>query len=472
MKPWWLLTVLCVAAGCGADGSIIIDPCGTPPESASDPPAASVLAIVTGHHDLDGTWLNSGAAAVLSIDMDVGSPLPGSTTGCGGSLLLGATVNVKTRDGVLSGLGTVVRFDTPWRATVEIPRPALPDAYAHPDPALPPLRGVTVGDHPVERVSSTAPTLVLTITTDGLLAELIVDQQRLVGQWSSDAVGAPFRRAPAYVVPPELVADCAPAADYTGAGDQRTTFASGADATAATIGTWIRCRSWGVPEDAGIQISPDGSWRMLAWQDGAFVTRGGIQREGALEPPIDVGAGQFQVDLRGPGVGRSSWVWENRLIMPDFAAPPDFGVSIYVRTDRVVASGPNPYAPGERGGTAACAIAESGTIDPDLGDPLASTLAGRWTLCSGELLAGYGGLTFDGRGVVTFLDADGQPMGGSAYQAMHFETIPVESPRPLAFLFPDMRDWRVIFSERPLKLWLVESGPHTTDRVALFSALP
>ena len=29
--------------------------------------------------------------------------------------------------------------------------------------------------------------------------------------------------------------------------------------------SWIRCTSYGGPAHSGIQVSPDGSWRMLAW---------------------------------------------------------------------------------------------------------------------------------------------------------------------------------------------------------------
>lgn len=115
----------------------------------------------------------------------------------------------------------------------------------------------------------------------------------------------------------------------------------------------------------------------------------------------------------------------------------------------MVQNAPNPYSPSQRAGADACAVSETGTLDPDLGTPLESTLAGTWSLCSGELLEGYGGLTFDGHGGVTVLDTNGLPMGGFAYRALHPETMPALSPRETSLLLPDQRDWTIIFSERP-----------------------
>jgi len=479
MERWRWVGVWCFAAagvGCHSGPDTIVDYCRKPPASASDQHAARVLAGAVGHHDLDGTWLGGSQAAVLEIDMDVGARLPSSGTECGDALMLAASVNVRTRDGVVSGQGTVIQFYDGDSATAEIPLPGLADAYAHPDPALPPLTSADENQSGIALASTPAPTLVLTMTEDSSTANVVVDQRRVVGRWSSNVSEIPARRSPTYVVPSELVSECAPAADFTGAHGQYTPFASGADATAATIGTWIRCRSYGGPEHDGIQILPDGSWQMLAWQDGGFVTRGGIQREGALEPPIDLsnvnGTGFFQVNLRGPAVWRPSFVWDNRLLLSDTTAPPDFGESVYVRTDRSVVSAPNPYTTGQRAGAAACEVAESGTIDPDLGGPMETILAGTWTLCSGELLEGYAGLTFDGNGAVTFLDVNGQSMGGLSYRALHPETVPALSPRETNLLLPDGRDWEIIFSQRPLKMWLLETGQPTVVHQAVFSPLP
>lgn len=132
----------------------------------------------------------------------------------------------------------------------------------------------------------------------------------------------------------------------------------------------------------------------------------------------------------------------------------------------------SPYASRQRAGAAACGVAETGAIDPDLGSELESTLAGEWTLCSGELLDGYEGLRFDGQGAVTFLANGGQAAGSESYEALHALTDPTLVPRRLVFVFPGNKVWTVMFSERPLKLWVEESGPRTTGRVAIFSPLP
>lgn len=161
------LVVAAAGFGCGSthptDATGSPSQCASPPVSPSDPDAATLLAALPGHHDVDGRWLNGSAAAVLTIDaMDFGERLPGSGTGCGASLLLAATVSVKTRDDVVDAKSSVLRFDVPWSATIEVPLPALPEAYAHPDASLPPL--VDTNAEPqsnVDLVSSAVPTLVL-----------------------------------------------------------------------------------------------------------------------------------------------------------------------------------------------------------------------------------------------------------------------------------------------------------------------
>src|SRR4029077_12260103 len=104
-------------------------------------------------------------------------------------------------------------------------------------------------------------------------------------------------------------------------------------------------------------------------------------------------------------------------------ARPNSALSLYVRTSRPVVTAANPFTPGQRAGAAACALPEHGTIDPELGAEMESTLAGEWTLCTGELLDGFVGLRFDGNGAVRLLAADGTSLATRRYRALHPETI-------------------------------------------------
>ncbi len=404
--------------------------------------------------------------------------------GCGGTLSIEATLHVKTRDGVLDGRATILRFKDPNAGTLQIPLPDLDDSYARPDPSeVFSLYGMTVT--PLASSEDATPTLVVMLTDGNLTADLVVDRTRVVGRWDRNIVGVPARGNPPYVVPPELVQECAPAATYTAASTQYTPFASGADALASIHGTWIRCRAAGGQPHAGLQIADDGSWRTLVWQDDELVAHGGFQREGFVEDPIDThaqgfnGVGFFQINLRGPGAWMPTHLWGDVLLVAADAPLPDLNenTSVYVRSTREVAAAPNPFASGERAGAPACAIPESGTIDPEIGD-LDHVLAGAWTLCSGEMLEGFTGLRFDGAGGVTLLNGDGSELATKPYRTIRPITEPVLSPRATNLLFPAVDasgaadDWSILLSDRPLKLWISVEGPYTLRRTTVFSALP
>jgi hypothetical protein len=204
-----------------------------------------------------------------------------------------------------------------------------------------------------------------------------------------------------------------------------------------------------------------------------------------VEDPIDThaqgfnGVGFFQIDLRGPGAWLPTHLWGDLLLVSGDAPLPDLDetVSVYVRSTREVAVAPNPFASGERVGAPACAIPESGTIDPEIGD-LDQVLAGAWTLCSGEMLEGFTGLRFDGAGRVTLLNGDGSELATRPYRTLRPITMPVVSPRVTYLLFPAVDatgaadSWDIILSERPLKLWISAEGPYTLRRTTVFSALP
>ena len=484
---------VCIAlgVGCGTEAAgPASSSCQSPPTSASDTQVLRVLDSARGHHDLEGTWLNGLQASVLSVDFDsaAGPPLPQSTTGCGGTLFIQATLRVKTRDGVLDGGATVLRLKEPNGGTLRIPLPDLEDSYARPDPGqVFSSPGMTIA--PLASPEDATPTLVVMLTNGNLAADLVVDRTRVVGRWDRNVFGVPARGNPPYVVPGALAQECAPAAAYTALATNYTPFATGADALASIHGTWIRCRAAGGQPHAGLQIADDGSWRTLVWQDGELVARGGFQREGFLEDPIDThakgfnGVGYFQINLRGPGVWMPAHLWGDVLLVTADAAPPDLDehTSVYVRSTREVAAAPNPFASGQRAGAPACAIPESGTIDPEV-DDLDHVLVGAWTLCSGEMLEGFTGLRFDGAGQVTLLNGDGSELATKSYRTVRPTTmpvlLPVLLPRATNLLFPAVDatgaadDWSIILSDRPLKLWISVEGPYTLRRTTVFSARP
>lgn len=490
-RSWVLGAGMALTLGCGTKvntspiGSVI-DSCQAPPASASDTQVLRLLDFARGHHDLEGTWLSDLQASVLSVDFEpgVGPPLPGSGTECGASLFVEATVHVKSRDGVVDGRPTLLRFEAPYAGILQVTLPDIDDAHARPDPS----RVFPSYDWPltpVAPVDDANPTLVVTLTDGRLAADLVTDRTRVVGRWDTDTFLVPPRSDRAYVVPAELVEECAPAAAYAALSTQYTPFASAADALASIHGTWIRCRAAGGLPDAGLQIAPDGTWRSLIWRDGGLGARGGFQREGFLEDPIDThaqgfnGAGFFQINLRGPGVWMPTHLWGDVLLVDSGTPLPDLNeqVSVYVRSAREVIAATNLPPSLERGGAPACAVPESGTSDPELGD-LDHVLRGEWTLCSGEMLEGFTTLRFDGSGQVTLMDGEGSAPATRPYRTIRPNTIPVLTPRETNLLFPAVNaagaadDWSIMLSERPLKLWISVEGPYTLRRTSVFSALP
>src|SRR5882724_849824 len=177
------LAVLVV--GCASPIDPATSQCASPPSSKDEQGPAAVLAVANGHHIIDGTWLNGRTASVATIDLSVGDKLADSTTGCGGTLRLDATATVKTRDGLIDARGTVLKFDQPYVAHLDVPLPDLSEAFAHPDASL----GSLPAAWPLQRF--TAPTLVLTITADGLRADVVVDEERVVGRWTTDVFQIP-----------------------------------------------------------------------------------------------------------------------------------------------------------------------------------------------------------------------------------------------------------------------------------------
>jgi hypothetical protein len=452
------------SVGAGPAGSASTSWCPTLAPSATDPAIVSVLAGANGRHYLEGTWENGRRGTVLTIDVQTGASHVMTSGGCQ-KLVFDATMTLKTRDGVLGVEASELAVDR-FGASLEVPLVGLPDAYEHPDPTNP-----WIAD---ETPHSLTTTMRASFSASLIRVSVVTADGRVVGLWSSPSSEVPFRYPPAYVVPPELAPECTHAGDYTGAHSQYTPFASGAAALAAGTGTWIRCIGFlDGPEHAGIQVMPDGTWHDLAWTDGQLVSRPGLSQEGtavAIDTSGMNGPGFFQINLEGRPLGHSGILWEDRFMTFSGGPRPDFQPDVYVKTHRTVAPATNPYADGARGGAAACSTPETGTLDPDLGAPLDSVLKGVWTLCAGEPLEEYTRLRFGEHGTVTFENAAGDVVATKTYQAFQPPTEPATAPRSTILSLGEDSERYVVFSARPLKMWIA-SGSYTS-RVMVFSALP
>jgi hypothetical protein len=244
-------------------------------------------------------------------------------------------------------------------------------------------------------------------------------------------------------------------------------------------GTWVRCRGWASPKHDGIQISPDGTWRYVEWENAAFTASPGLRRDGALGEPIDTssmnGPGFYQVNLEGQSAFIGTHVWGDRLIVSEWDAPPDVGIGVYVRTDRAVLPAANTFAAGDRAGTAACATPEAGRLDPALGAELGAALAGDWVVCSGDPLEGYARVHFGAQGEVALFDGAGNPLAKRAYEAFQPFTMPSSSPRRTVLSFGEdlgrSEEWSILLSQRPLKMWVGTESGHAMPRELMLSAL-
>jgi hypothetical protein len=460
--------------GCGGETPQGIgSQCAVAPTSLSDPAVVKAMSDLRGHHALDGVWLNGSAASVAEIDVTFGDVRPESTPGnpCGGKLLVDATATVKTRDGLVNASGSVFTFDHQGAPRIAVPLPELPEAFAHPDERFGRWNQQDYL-YPQTTPAPTTPVLYVVDTTNGLRAD-IVSNGKVVATWSSYVLDLPKSAPKPYAVPAELVPACARAADVMGA--EHTQFASAADARDATIGTWVRCRSYSRAEHDGIQISPDGTWRLITWANGAFTARPGLGREGVLGDPIDTsimnGPGSYQVNLNGAAEFFAGHTWEDRLIMSDWAAPPENQTAVYVRSDRTVAPAANHFDVGQRAGMDACATAETGTTELAAGGALDATLAGDWVVCSGDPLEGYTRARFGANGRITLLDDAGNEMANRT-----FETFQPNGAAYSILSFGEDKgqgdQWTITFSQRPLKMRAVTESGHAVTRSLSLSALP
>jgi hypothetical protein len=177
--------------------------------------------------------------------------------------------------------------------------------------------------------------------------------------------------------------------------------------------------------------------------------------------------GLFQIGIRGRTLWRGGRLWGDLMIFFNLDSPQP---GIYVRTDRVPIAASVPYASGARAGAPACATGEAELVDLPAGDTDAR-LAGRWTLCQGDLLETEAALDFDGQGGVRLLDASGAEIRVARYRVVNPETIP-STYLSTNLLFDDDTDWAIGLSLRPLKLWMLTPYTSRLARSAIFSAVP
>ena len=200
------------------------------------------------------------------------------------------------------------------------------------------------------------------------------------------------------------------------------------------MGNWIRCRDAGGSPHAGLQVSADGTWRHAIWEGDGFVIQRGFTHEGIVRPPIDASEinarpGLYQVDLAGDLAMRATRIWGDRMIVSDMAGnpPPEAvyvgpaGRSPSARSRSSRASGRRRRLRPRRGG-------DRRDGDRQRADPI---LAGRWTLCSGNLLDELAGIHFEGADSVTLTYASPTPPRTTTYRvSTHPGPFPGIRPPP------------------------------------------
>lgn len=472
-----LLVVATLAGACGEDARDerpALSTCGPPPrELAGDPAVLRVLDGLPQRRIVDGVWLNGYDNTRLTIELEVAAPMSDDDR-CGQPLLVPVTARVRSSDGFIDARPDQLRI-TASEILLEVATPGVPAPY------LQFQDGPEAFRRTARPAASSGPTLRIRFA-EGLpfgepavSADLAVEGTLVVGLWSSERSLIPRGPHKPYLVPPALEAECAPAAAFTSASAQYTAFSSAAEAAAAPVGNWIRCRDAGGSPHAGLQVSADGTWRHAIWESDRFVIQRGLTHEGIVRPPIDTSEnngrpGFYQVDLAGDLATRATRIWGDRMIVSDLAsnAPPE---AVYVRTSRPFAERPVPFQPRERAGAAACAHPEEGIVEMASSTELTPILAGRWTLCSGNLLDELAGIHFEGADSVTLTYAGPTPPRTTTYRV---STNPGPFPgiRSATLILADDTTWEVILSERPLKIFLTTPPSEAHPDRAYFTAVP
>jgi hypothetical protein len=291
-------------------------------------------------------------------------------------------------------------------------------------------------------------------------------------QWQHSET--PAEVEPSLYLPDAAFADlCSSATQFVGAELDYTPFPDVASAVPGVAGTWLRCYDNDDSTHAGVQISPDGSWRDFIVDAGELVARSGFEHEGFVHA-LDGGVvnpdspGLVHLDLRPYGLDYESlprggnklgtWASERALVFQT-----NGGTAVYLRVALPVRDVAFGYADDERAGSAACLTGEQRII-PTL-DESAAMLRGDFVRCRGSLRDEPDQLHFEASSV-ELRRADGGTIrvrpfeGNDANGELLSFTLPGEGL--------DWQFWFVVVSRRPQKLWIKQAD----DTDAVFSALP
>jgi hypothetical protein len=140
--------------------------------------------------------------------------------------------------------------------------------------------------------------------------------------------------------------------------------------------------------------------------------------------------------------------------------------AVYLPTALTPSSEPPLYADGERAGEAACAQGESGIVTS--AEESAAALTGEYVLCSGSLPGDIAKIRF-GEASLELVRADGSVLGTPSYTVD--ATYAPGGVQAQVGGSDDFRNWYVVASRHPRKLWIQQSADYTMHS-AVFSALP
>jgi hypothetical protein len=197
----------------------------------------------------------------------------------------------------------------------------------------------------------------------------------------------------------------------------------------AISGRWLLCAGSGtlVPDHAGIEIAPDGSWHHLVAQDDALVEARGIGHEGRIAFFITSAPVPGEVMVAFPGLaeplstcmftvsssadGAELSVRGSSVQFPELPATA-IDYAYVAAPDVAVVPAEAAYQRGERAGVAACAEPEAYLEPkPESGAALTDLLSGEWAFCDHQVLAQAASIRFDAGGRYALLADDGSEVG-------------------------------------------------------------
>lgn len=418
---------------------------------------------------LGGRWL-AAQRAELSIELDAAQgvrtlSLPGHPDG--NCSEVEASLIVKTSDGALDAVVPARIWPDRTGFTLDAALPALPSVLL--GPAYPPdvthVRGL-LGEMPV----LPGPALRVSLTIGaGMQQAIVYDAVGPRGVWLRDPLGLPPGSPTPFTADPLFTGSCAGAEERLGDFGHHTPFESSSAALAGVAKVWARCLDGMPASHAGIEISPDGSWRHFDLEAGELVARSGFGHEGYVKL-IDTssmnGAGFFQLELQPFGRNhevelpfiseRITHASDQALLFRSYNVAEDWPAAVYQPAQLSVRSLAPEFTDGERAGSAACDRPEHGLVfDASAAAPL---LRGEFVLCTGSLQGGVARLRFE-PGLIELRAEDG---GVIASQAWDAATGQVQL---------DTRFLTLTVSRQPLKV-LVEERLEYGGSKAVFSAVP